>query len=179
MLVTRDKNIADRERLLRELILYFKKKKVPYSDFLKYLEEAYKFKLVEKPEEISIPVAVFDNNYLSALETVVKYLRENKDMRLSEIAKLLARDQRAIGVTYRFASKKMKIRLKLKTTVSKYSLPVSVIADRKMSVLESIVYYLKKTYDLSYHDIAVLLKRDDRTIWTVYQRALRKKSLLK
>lgn len=109
---------------------------------------------------------------MSALEAIVKYLRENRELRLSDIAKLISRDQRAIGVTYRFASKKMK--LVIKAPASKYNLPVSIISERKMSVLESITYYLRRNYDLSYHDVAELLKRDDRTIWTVYNRALRK-----
>ncbi len=82
------------------------------------------------------------------------------------------RDQRAIGVSYRFAKKKMKFTLK--AAVSSYSLPVSVIADRRLSVLEGIVAYLKKTYGLAYHEIALIIRRDDRTVWTVYQRALKK-----
>ena len=170
--MTRDKNIEDRESILKELILYFKNKKIPHGEFIKYLDEIYKPEIVEKPEEIIIPVSVFDNDYLSALEAIVKYLHENKGLRLAEIARLLNRDQRAIGVTYRFARNKMKARLK--APVSKYSVPLSVIADKRFSVLESIVYYLKKTYSLSYHEIAVLLRRDDRTIWTVYHRALKK-----
>ncbi|MBU1198712.1 MAG: hypothetical protein KKF46_02675 [Nanoarchaeota archaeon] len=161
--------------VLKELILYFKQKKnVVYEDFINYLEDIYKPGKAPLPEvkDILIPVAVFDNDYLSALESIVKYLYENKGLRLSEIAKLLSRDSRAIGVTYKFARKKMKSELKV--SVSKQSFPASALAERKLSVLESIVYYLKKQYYLSFHDIALLLKRDDRTIWTVYQRALKK-----
>jgi hypothetical protein len=135
------------------------------------LNEAYKPKEVPVPE-LEVPLSVFKNDYLSALETIVKYLHENKGLRLSEIAKLTCRDQRAIGVTYGFASKKMKVALK--APISKYSLPISVISDKKMSVLESLVFHLKKTYSLSYHDISMLLLRDERTIWTVYHRALKK-----
>jgi len=160
---------------LKELILYFKQKDIPYSDFQKYLDEIYEFKPVEKIEEkpeLLIPVSVFDNHYLSSLEAVVKYLHENKELRLVQIAKLVKRDQRAIGVTYRFARKKMKS--VLKAPVSRYSLPVSVLTQKKLSVLESIVYYIRKNYSLSYHDIALLIRRDDRTVWTVYNRALEK-----
>jgi len=53
-------------------------------------------------------------------------------------------------------------------------LPVSTIAGRKLSVLESIVYNLRETYSLSYHEIALIMRRDDRTVWTVYYRALKK-----
>ncbi len=41
--------------------------------------------------------------------------------------------------------------------------------------MESIVYYMKKELEMNYHDIAVSLNRDDRTIWTVYNRAIKKK----
>ena len=170
--MNKDKNIKDREQALKEFILRFKKEDISYDEFIKYLDEVYKPEIPKIPEEISIPVSVFDNDYLSALEAITKYLHENKGLRFSEVAKLISRDQRAIGVTYRFARKKMKIMLK--APLIKYSLPLSIIADKRLSVLESIVYYLRKTYALSYHEIAVLLRRNDRTVWTVYQRALKK-----
>jgi hypothetical protein len=50
------------------------------------------------------------------------------------------------------------------------SVPVSVFADRDISALEALVKYLKDTCDFSYHEIAVLLNRDDRTIWTTHNR---------
>jgi len=49
--------------------------------------------------------------------------------------------------------------------------PLSLLSHRILSVLETIVEYVKDTYDLTYHETAVLLNRDDRTIWTVYRRA--------
>ncbi|KYK25209.1 hypothetical protein AYK26_06340 [Euryarchaeota archaeon SM23-78] len=180
--MTRKKTIKDREQALKELkefILRFKEQEVSYDEFIKHLDDAYKpeVPVVEKPEKILIPVSVFDNAYLSALEAIVKYLHENKGLRFSEIARLLNRYQRAIGVTYRFASKKMKFRLKIRAT--KYHVPLDFIARRQMSVLESIVYHLRETYKLPYYIIATMLTRDDRTIWTVYQRALKKKKVKK
>ena len=41
--------------------------------------------------------------------------------------------------------------------------------------MESVVYYMKNILEMSYHEIAISLNRDDRTIWTVYNRALKKK----
>jgi len=41
--------------------------------------------------------------------------------------------------------------------------------------MESVVYYMKNTLEMTYHEIAISLNRDDRTIWTVYNRALKKK----
>jgi DNA-directed RNA polymerase specialized sigma24 family protein len=41
--------------------------------------------------------------------------------------------------------------------------------------MESVVDYMKDSLGLSYHEIAKELNRDDRTIWTVYHRASKKK----
>jgi len=49
--------------------------------------------------------------------------------------------------------------------------PLLVLRDRRVSVLEGIVEYLKDEKGLTYHEIAVMLNRDDRTIWTCYHRA--------
>jgi len=59
--------------------------------------------------------------------------------------------------------------------ISPYYIPVTILQDRNISVLENVVSYLKDTFGLSYHKIALLLNRDDRTIWTVYQRAIKKR----
>ena len=63
-------------------------------------------------------------------------------------------------------------------SASSITVPVSVIADRSLATLESVVEYLKEVQNLSYHQIAELLQRDDRTIWTVYNRAKKKRSKL-
>jgi hypothetical protein len=55
------------------------------------------------------------------------------------------------------------------------AIPSSVFKDRSLSVLEILVEYLKDEKKLSYHEIAVLLNRNDRTVWTVYNRARKKR----
>ena len=55
-------------------------------------------------------------------------------------------------------------------------IPSSVFRDRSASVLEVLVEYLKEKRDMSLHEIALLLNRDDRTIWTVYNRIKKKRS---
>ncbi|MEK6879693.1 MAG: hypothetical protein AABY22_08810, partial [Nanoarchaeota archaeon] len=59
-------------------------------------------------------------------------------------------------------------------TKSDFFIPASIFSNLKLSVLESIVKYLKETLNLTYHNIAVLLKRDERNIWTIYNRAIKK-----
>jgi hypothetical protein len=57
---------------------------------------------------------------------------------------------------------------------SDISIPVDVFRDRRLGPLEAMTIYLKDSKSLTYHDIAVLLKRDDRTIWSTYKKAKRK-----
>ena len=55
-------------------------------------------------------------------------------------------------------------------------IPLSIFLDRSVSVLEAIVEYLKDERGLNYHDMAVLLNRNDRTVWTCYDRAKKKRA---
>ncbi|MDP6641882.1 MAG: hypothetical protein QGF74_00675 [Candidatus Nanoarchaeia archaeon] len=120
-----------------------------------------------------IPSSIF-NEKLGSLESIVKYLRENLNIKISKIASLLNRNDKTIWATYNKAKKKYPE--KFKEQESKANIPVSIISSRKFSVLESIVYYLKENYDINFHEIALILKRNDRTIWTVYQKAKKKES---
>jgi hypothetical protein len=54
-------------------------------------------------------------------------------------------------------------------------IPVEIFQDRNVAVLERLSEYLKDRLNLTYHEIAVLLNRDDRTIWTCYNRAKKKR----
>ena len=59
---------------------------------------------------------------------------------------------------------------------SKINIPLYVLQDRSLSFMESVVFYMKDTLKMTYHEIALALNRDDRTIWTVYNRASKKKA---
>ncbi len=50
-------------------------------------------------------------------------------------------------------------------------LPLSIFSNRKLGILESLVKSLKENFSLNYSKIAVLINRDDRTIWTAYYKA--------
>ena len=129
----------------------------------------------EKQKEILLPISIFDNDDLSALETISKYLKENQKLRFHDIAVGLNRDDRAIWATYKHAKEKMPGLLKLKP--SRYFIPARIFTGRKLSVLESIAKYLKENFGLSYREIAILLRRNERTIWTVYSRAKKKENV--
>ena len=121
-------------------------------------------------EEIFIPCSIF-NKKLSSLEAISKYLFENKNLSLKKISKLLNRSNRNIWNAYNKSKKKFSKKLVVKESIL---LPISILRNLDFTLLENIVCYLKENLELSYHQIAVLLQRDDRTIWTVYQRARKK-----
>lgn len=123
-------------------------------------------------EKITLPVSVFDDPRLSPLEAVVKYLKEEKKLSYHQIAALLSRDDRTIWLTYHNACIKKKEKLPAKQ--SKFFIPVSILSDRKLSILESVVTYLKEEHELSFSEIAIILNRDQRNIWTACSRALKK-----
>ena len=54
--------------------------------------------------------------------------------------------------------------------------PSFVFRDRSVAVLECLVEYMKDVKGLTFHEIAMMLNRNDRTIWTVYRRAKLKRS---
>ncbi len=53
-------------------------------------------------------------------------------------------------------------------------IPISIFKDTRLTPFESIVKYLKETENLTYAEIGRQLARDERNIWTVYQRAKKK-----
>ena len=53
------------------------------------------------------------------------------------------------------------------------TLPISIF-NEKLGMLESASMYLKDELKLSFNDIAKLLKRDYKTIWTSYNQARKK-----
>jgi hypothetical protein len=54
------------------------------------------------------------------------------------------------------------------------NIPVILFSTKKLGVLEVIVKYLKENNSLSYVEIAKILNRDQRTIWTTYSKAIKK-----
>lgn len=55
--------------------------------------------------------------------------------------------------------------------------PVAVLQDRDVSVLEAIAEYMHDERCLTFREIAILLNRDERTVWTVYSRAKKKRAV--
>lgn len=125
-----------------------------------------------KKEEILIPISIFKNKELSAFEAICKYLKEELRFSYHQIAILLDRDDRTIWSSYNEAVKKRKERLEVRK--SRISVPYYIFKDRRLSVLEALVTYLRDNFKLRYSEIADLLNRDERNIWTVYHRGKNK-----
>lgn len=121
-----------------------------------------------------IPTSIFHNDKLSVLEAIVKYMKEELDFRTIRIAELLNRNEKTIWTTYNKSKGKMKERLEVKPGKA---VPVSIFRPRLLSVLETLVEFLKEK-GMSFHEIAAALNRDDRTIWTVCKRGTNKRKII-
>ncbi len=173
-----------KEAIIKEgLERLHKQHNITSKDILHYLQ---------KPRN-EIPLSIFSKK-LSSLETIIKYLRENQKLSFVKIAELTNRNQKALCRTYHNALKKQKEPFKMSETQkvsehaqksskkisdiieSEFYFPIYILKNRNLSVLEAIVTYLKEKLNLSLVKISSLLKRDPSTIWTIHNRALKKKN---
>jgi hypothetical protein len=140
----------------------------------KYNLEDKKLKIVlsEKDENKNyIPASIFSIE-LGVSEGIVKFLHENRHLCFKDISNILQKSQSNVIVTYRKTQKKSP---RLFTRIS-YNYKINLSAFSKdLTCLESACIYLKEHYLLNYHKIGQILDRDERTIWTVYHRASKKK----
>ncbi|MFH1063698.1 MAG: hypothetical protein V1729_01310 [Candidatus Woesearchaeota archaeon] len=83
------------------------------------------------------------------LRSIIRFMRLNQQLALNELVSLYTENS------------------------PQDAIPVSIFA-RSLSPSESLCKYLKENCNLSFHEIAVLLNRDDRSIWTSYSRASKK-----
>lgn len=116
----------------------------------------------------TIPVSVF-NAGLFPLEAITRYSREKLGKKISAIAKLLGKNASSISLAYKKSALK-KFRFKEEGPF----IPLSEFEKNPhLSVLENLVRYLKNN-GLRFSEIARLLGRDVKTIWTVHSRAGKK-----
>lgn len=118
-----------------------------------------------------IPVSIFSGE-LSPLEATVKYLISEKNHSYSECGRLLNKDRQVIWTTFKRAEKKSE--KKFQNLASKYSIPLSELNSETKSMAELVVSYLKNKHSLKITEIAKLLKRSQKTIWTLQKRAEKK-----
>jgi len=139
-----------------------------YSERFDNFENQYNtfYKDFYEEDEIYIPTSIFSRE-IGCFQSIVKYLKEKKNFKFSKIAVLTNRDQRTIWNTYNQAKN-----LSLSTKESETSIPLSIIKNRKTSVLGHIISHLKDT-DVSFNQIALILDRNYQTIYTTYRKTRR------
>ena len=135
-----------------------------------YLKLKQHIDVIEKTKQ-TIPASIFTKK-LSSLETISKYLHENVSLSYEQISKLTNRSSKTIWQSCKSANKKHPSSFIVKSFA--ITIPVSIFKNRKLSILEHLVTYLKDEYGMKFSEIAKILKRDQRTIWTVHNRAKKK-----
>ena len=177
----KDRNLDILKLVAKELK---EKYNLSYSEILAAYELKEKYNLSyeeilglkkEESKEIEIPISVFSNEELSTLEIICKYLKENRNLSYHDIAVLIKRDDRTIWTTYQNSLRKFSKPLVIEK--SELFVPVSIFAYRTFSSFEALVVFLKEVSKLRYNEIAKLLRKDQRNVWAVYNRAIKKRSV--
>ena len=130
--------------------------------------------LFKEKDDVLIPLSIFSTN-TPPLEVLVYYLI-NEGFSISQIARLTERSYTTIWLTHKKKNKTKRNKKKSgkkRVLNNNILLPISIFNDQ-LSILESIVKYLKEVLNLRYYEIANLLGRDNRTVWTVYKRVKEK-----
>lgn len=125
----------------------------------------------QKHDLKAIPLSIF-STWLAPLEAIVLYMKDTLNLTYSEIARELNRDQRTIWLTYQNAKKK-----NIGIVISgNYYIPLDIFKNRALSMLENLSVYLHEVKGHAFREISDMIKKDNRTIWTVYNRAKKKAS---
>jgi DNA-binding NarL/FixJ family response regulator len=128
-----------------------------------------------KPD-VLVPTTIFCDRSLSFLEALVEYLKEQLNLSYQEIAVMTNRDERNIWTLYHRAEQKRAASSPDTKKSPFIQIPLSVVTDRSVSILEVVVEHLRDKAKLSNHQIATLLNRSDKTVSTVYMRTVKKRT---
>jgi len=125
-------------------------------------------------ESLAVPLAVFSQN-ISPLKALVKYFHENKNLKFSEIAKILSRDPRTIWTEYNLVKNHTPFSSRILASEAVY-VDSRILSIRDFSILESLCFELVQR-GYSQKKIARMLGKSPKTIWTVLDRINKKKML--
>ncbi len=126
--------------------------------------------------EILIPSTIFCDRSISFLESLVEYLKEQLNLSYHEIAMLTNRDERNIWTLYSRVAKKRKTKKPLSAKAPLFQIPLAVVRDRSISILEVVVEYMRDKANLQNNQIAAILNRSEKTTSTAYIRTKKKRS---
>lgn len=133
-------------------------------------EDIFELCTKEKKAPLLIPLQIFSIK-LAPSEALVKYLKEEHDLNYHEISELINRNERGVWASYQRAVKKMPSRFEIKEPIM---IPVSIFQNKKLSILECLITYLKDVRGIKGVKIAKLLNKHPANIWTIYNRAKKK-----
>ena len=119
-------------------------------------------------KEKSVPLSVFQSN-LSGLGALVYYLKNIEKKGFTEISQILNRKPSTISSTFY----KIKNR-RIKFLPTEIRIPLSIFSNRKFSVLESLVSYLRDKQNFPLVKISQLTNKNPSTIKTTYWRYKKK-----
>ena len=119
-----------------------------------------------------LPLSIFSTD-LSPMEAVVKFLKEDLDKKISEIARILGKQPPAVWLAYN--NSKIKHKSRFSIIPSRYDIPIEKLSSGNLSLLEIISSYLIDEHKLSFRDAGKILNRNERTVWTAYHRAKKKR----
>jgi parallel beta-helix repeat protein len=121
----------------------------------------------DKMKKITVPLEIFYGN-VGGSEILCKFLKENCKLKFSEISRILNRDSRTVWLNYNNQINKPKLEFDPQGKL----VPVEIFSDRRLSILESLVLYLRNL-GLKNKEIAKMLGKDQRNISTFYSRAVK------
>lgn len=122
-----------------------------------------------RESELMVPCSLFRSEG-SPLSLLVRYLVDGLKVPLPEVPEMINRSYRAVWGAYRHGKDFTK------PEPGVHYLPMSCFTPG-LSIMEAVTRYLKETMSMRLHDIALELGRDDRTIWTHYDRSQKKRSV--
>jgi len=115
---------------------------------------------------LHLPLTVFSDARVGALEATVFYLRDHCKLDFSTISTHLDRPHTTLRHSYAVARKKLDGVLAVGP--STHTIPVVLFQDRSTSVQRLLVRYCHDELKLSFSAIAKAIARDPRTVWTAY-----------
>lgn len=124
---------------------------------------------------ILMPLSLLSTRDYTILESLILYLKDSRKLNYHQIGIVINRDERNVRTLYLIAKEKQ-LTSREERIVTPVLIPVSIFSVKKISALEAIAVYLRDRFSLRFSQIAKLLDRDQRTIWTVYHRAKQKAS---
>ena len=134
-----------------------------YSD-LKERSKEELIRLILESTDIEVPISVFSGS-LPPLTSLVKYLSVSRKLSVKEIASRLNRHEQTIWTVLRNSR-----RSKATFAASEITVPLSIFCKDRHSILESLTNYLTVERNMRIGEIALLLNKSIKTIWTCQSR---------